>query len=276
MSVLEVPGARLHYETHGGGPLLALVPGAGGEADAYRNLADGLSASHQVVTYDRRGFSRSQLVGAQDYETRLAVDTDDLRRLIGHLSDEPATLFGNSSGALVALELLTHHPDTVGTVIAHEPPAVRLLPDGQRWVAFFEDVYDTYRKSGIHPALQQFSEGISAGPEAAAMQRARDPNNGSQVAANVLYWFERELRQYPRVELDVDALAAHADRLILAGGRESKQHIPYQPNTVLAARLGLDVVDLPGGHVGPITQAAEFARELLDALAAHHPAGGTR
>lgn len=226
MSVLEAPGARLYYELRGAGPLLVLVPGANGEANSYRNLADELSARYQVVTYDRRGFSRSQLLGAQDYDQRLATDAGDVRRLIKHLGGEPAIVVGNSSGALVALEVLIRHPDVVHTVVAHEPPAVALLPDGEAWVAFFEAVYDTYRRSGIHPALAQFGDGIAAGPEREAMARARDPNNSPQAAANVLYWFERELRQYTRTELDLDALAVHADRVVLAGGRDSTKQSP--------------------------------------------------
>jgi hypothetical protein len=86
-------------------------------------------------------------------------------------------------------------------------------------------------------------------------------------AGNDMYWFERELRQYPDVQLDVAALARHADRLLLAGGRESKDSpCCYQPNSVLAARLGTTVLDLPGGHIGMVTHPAEFAQELLDAL----------
>ncbi|MHB8599982.1 MAG: alpha/beta fold hydrolase [Ktedonobacteraceae bacterium] len=77
---------------------------------------------YQVVTYDRRGFSRSHLEGSQDYDHRLSADTDDVRRLIEHLTDKPATVFGNSSGAIVALEVLIHAPDQVQTV------AAQLLP----------------------------------------------------------------------------------------------------------------------------------------------------
>ena len=101
--------------------------------------------------------------------------------------------------------------------------------------------------------LGEFGDRIAAGPERAAKARARDPNNSPQAAANVLYWFERELRQYTRTELDLEALAVHADRVVLAGGRDSTKQITYQPNTVLAATIGKTIVDLPGGHVGLIT-----------------------
>jgi len=58
--------------------------------------------------------------------------------LIEHLTDKPATLFGNSSGAIVALEVFIHAPERVQTVVAHEPPVVNLLPDAAKWLAFFD------------------------------------------------------------------------------------------------------------------------------------------
>jgi pimeloyl-ACP methyl ester carboxylesterase len=269
MSVLEVAGARLYYEVRGEGPLLVLVPGAKGEAGVYQDLAHDLSGRYRVVTYDRRGFSRSELVGPQDYDNRLATDTEDVRSLITRLTDRPATVFGNSSGAIVALEVLIHYPELVRTVVAHETPAVNLLPNAAKWLDFFEDVYATYRTSGIPDAMQKFAM-IFPEVDREMMKLAKDPSNGEYVLTNTMYWMEHELCQYPRVELDVDALAAHADRLVLAGGRESRGHLPYLPNEVLAKNLGLDILELPGGHIGCVARHAEFATELMNALAAGH------
>jgi acetyltransferase/esterase len=88
------------------------------------------------------------------------------------------------------------------------------------------------------------------------------PTNG----ANATYWFEHELRQCPAVDLDLDALRAHADRIVLAVGRESRGHPAYRVNVELGKKLGRDVTKLPGGHVGYLTQPAEFAHELVQAL----------
>src|SRR5258708_21732046 len=131
-----VRGANCFYEVTGFGHSLILTRGAAGVGEVFHPLAHHLSAQYKVVTYDRRGFSRSQLDGPQDYEHRLATDTDDVRRLIEHLTDKPAIVFGNSSGAIVALEVLTHSPDWVQMVVAHEPPVVFLLPDAPKWCAF--------------------------------------------------------------------------------------------------------------------------------------------
>jgi acetyltransferase/esterase len=68
MDTFDVPGARLYYETHGSGPLLVMIPGASGAADGFRRVAEQLGAHYTVAIYDRRGFSRSQLTGEQDYD----------------------------------------------------------------------------------------------------------------------------------------------------------------------------------------------------------------
>jgi pimeloyl-ACP methyl ester carboxylesterase len=169
MGNLDVPGARLHYETRGRGPLLLLIPGAGGSADAFRAVADDLAAHYTVVGYDRRGFSQSQLDGPQDDDHRLETDADDVRRLLEQLSREPAIVFGSSSGAIVALELLTRHPSVVGTLVPFEPPAVKLLANGQQWLDVFLGLYDQYRRSGLEPALHRFREQVLAASDRQAL-----------------------------------------------------------------------------------------------------------
>jgi pimeloyl-ACP methyl ester carboxylesterase len=264
VSSLDVPGARLYYETYGNGPLMVMIPGANGVADGFRMVAEQLAPHYTVLIYDRRGFSRSQLDGPQDYDRRLETDADDVRRLIEHVGDEPATVFGASSGAIVALTVLARHPSSVRTLIPFEPPAVRLLPDGQKWLDFFTEVYNLYRRSGIEPALTKFRE--HAFPASDRQVMAHAPRND----ANATYWFERELRQYPAVDLDLDRLVEHADRIVLAVGRVGAGYPAHDVNAELGKKLGRAVVELPGGHVGAIAHPAEFARELVLALEATH------
>lgn len=260
MSHLDVPGARLYYETHGSGPALVMVPGAGGTGGVFAMVGERLAARYTVVSYDRRGFSRSRLDGPQDYGHRLATDADDVRRLITHVSDAPATVFGSSSGAIVALTLVANHPTEVRAAVAHEPPAVRQLSDGQQWLDFWRGVYDVYREEGVEPAMARFRARTFPGSDVRTMSHA--PRN----PANAAYWFEHELRQYPNVELDLAALQPYAGRIVLAAGRDSVGYPCREVAVTLAGRLGRTVLDLPGGHTGFVSAPAEFAGELLAAL----------
>ncbi len=122
---LRVNGATLHYEVRGQGPLLLLIPGGTGGAASFEDIVDGLVAEYTVAAYDPRGMSRSTLDEPESEQT-VAEHAQDAFRIIELLSpDEPARVFGASSGAIVALHLLTTHPERVAHVVAHEPRSWR-------------------------------------------------------------------------------------------------------------------------------------------------------
>lgn len=266
MSRLNVPGAQISYKVSGSGPLLILIAGARGDGEVFQPLVPHLISQYRVVTYDRRGFSQSTLDGPQDEEHRLTTDADDVRHLIEHLTDQPAIIFGNSSGAIVALEVMTRFPEHIQTAVAHEPPAVKLLSDAAHWLAVFDGVYGTYRAEGVARAMQQFGSLALGSADRQVMERARREHPETNIMPNAVYWLEHELCQYPRVELDLVALSARAERIVLAGGREAKERVAYQPNIVLAKLLGSEIIDFPGGHLGFMASPAEFAAALLQAL----------
>ncbi|MEV0736783.1 hypothetical protein AB0I51_12625 [Streptomyces sp. NPDC050549] len=168
------------------------------------------------------GFSRSRLDGPRDYDHRLATDANHNRRLIEHLGDEPAVVFGTSPGGIVALDVLTHHPSVVRTLIPYEPATVSGLPDGQTWIGFFHGVYDLYRTSGLPAALQEFRERAFAEVDRRTMDSAADAKKDEHAHANAVYRFEHELRQYPVLKLDIDTLTAHGDRIVPTAGREQR------------------------------------------------------
>jgi pimeloyl-ACP methyl ester carboxylesterase len=266
---LAVPGASLYYEVRGSGPALVLIPGGNGDAGPFTQLASELARRFTVISYDRRGFSRSALEMPPD-ERRLETDGDDVIRLIDQHTQGPAWVFGSSSGAIVGLDVITRYPHRVSKLVAHEPPLLSILPDASKHLKFVDDVYETYRRSGVEEAMSVFSAAIGLQRPVASMPRGRLPPEAAElmqrIHRNFVYWFEHELRQYPRVTPDFDRLQAVAGKIILAGGRESREQFPYQPNLVLAQRLGLEVIDFPGNHIGYVPHAAAFAEQLGNCL----------
>ncbi|HEX2244098.1 MAG TPA: alpha/beta hydrolase [Gammaproteobacteria bacterium] len=265
MSFLQVSGAQIYYETRGSGPLLLLIPGASGDANVFSGLAQELSIRCTVATYDRRGFTRSSLNGRQDYAHRLDTDADDALALIRHLTDQPALVFGTSSGAVVALHLLIRHPDAVRKLVSFEPAAMRLLPDGQVWIDFFHEVYQVYRRFGTHPALALFRERTFASVDHDLMRKATHSSTLLHVPGNLMYWFERELREYTSASLNINALKEMSSRIVPAVGRASEGYPTYAAAIELGRLLQREILSLPGGHVGYAVHASEFATELLQA-----------
>lgn len=252
------------------GPPLVLIPGGNGDACCFAAVAPHLTAHHTVVSYDRRGFSRSTVeTSPGDHSRRIDADVDDAVRLIEHLGGEPADVLGASSGAIVALELLARRPERVRTLIAHEPPLVTLLPDAADHLAGYQAIHDAYRREGVRPAaLARYAAGI--------IDAAPSPDSDTIMARmrhNMAFWIEHELLTYPRLTPDVPALATQTSRLVLAAGQESRDSAspPYRSTAALAEHLRLPVAPVPGGHIGYLTHAEDFAHRLIDILAAGEP-----
>lgn len=265
MSILDVPGARLYYESVGSGPPLLLIPGGNGTAHIFRPIAQLLAEHYTVITYDRRGFARSELDGAQDYGRRLETDANDALRLIERVAHGPATVFGPSSGAVVSLQVITQGPSLVDKLVAFEPPAVKQLASGRQVLDLFDEVYDVYKKSGIPKATELFNQRLFPPETIEHFSRLRDPSLPG-VRAAIEYWFEHELRQYCAVDLDIDTLKANAGRIAMAAGQGSRGYPLHELSANLAKKLGRSLAELPGAHTGYATRAAEFAPALLDLL----------
>ena len=266
MATLPVPGAVLDYQVLGDGPLLVLVAGARGSGTVYHPLAQHLSQQFRVLTYDRRGYGASQLDGAQDYDQRLQTDAADVARLIAHEGDGPAAVLGSSSGAIVALQVLTGHAQSVRLLLAHEPPALSLLPeaDRAREIVFLQNTYELYRAQGLRPAIGSFLMSMMAASDRQTLAASAD-GNAAQTARDFDYWFEHELRQYPPTPFDLDALRSRTGLAFLAG-QETGELMPHHIAVSFAARLGAPLHVVPGGHVGYLTYPEAFARSLVAIL----------
>ncbi|MBD3550401.1 alpha/beta fold hydrolase [Streptomyces sp. JV180] len=164
---LEAPGATLHYEVRGRGPLLVMMPGGSADAGIYDTLAAGLADRWTVVAFDPRGYSRSTLHGPAG-EQLPGTHSEDIARLIELLSPDgaPAAVFGSSSSAIVALDLLSRRPGLVGRVVAHEPPLVELLPDPAAGRAVFAAVRESFLRDGVEAAMATMAAGLA--PEGGA------------------------------------------------------------------------------------------------------------
>jgi pimeloyl-ACP methyl ester carboxylesterase len=135
---IEVNGAEIHYELRGSGPRLLFIPGAEGDAEEYLRVVVALEDRFSILSYDRRAFSRS--ARPADYVgTTVEQQADDAAALMRALNFAPASVWGNSSGAIIGLSLVLRHPDVVETAMLHEPPLFAGMNDWQSQLAFLQE-----------------------------------------------------------------------------------------------------------------------------------------
>lgn len=259
---LAVPGAVLHYEVRGSGPLLLLMGGGNSDAAIFDRLAAHFAVDHRVLTFDPRGNSRSPLDGPS-VDQRIETHADDAERLLDLVAapDAPVQVFGSCSGGLIALRLAlglaARRPDRIAGLVVHEPPAFGLLPDAVERLAFIDAVHATYRREGIPAAMEQFSA-VFGGRPAPVLPEAND---------NTAFFLAHVLRPFTRFVPDFAALAPLAGRIVVAGGQDSRTHDVHRPAEVVAERLGKELVLFPGGHVGYAKWPDDFGLLLREMLA---------
>lgn len=116
----------LHYERSGAGEPLVLVHGSWVDGSTWDAVRPALARSFDVVSFDRRGHSRSPPAPAAG---TIHDDVADLAELIETLNLQPAHVAGASWGGSIALRLVATRPELVRTVSVHEPPLFDLLDD---------------------------------------------------------------------------------------------------------------------------------------------------
>ncbi|MFJ8108285.1 alpha/beta fold hydrolase [Streptomyces sp. NPDC096132] len=253
--VCEVDGACLYYEVRGSGPALLMISGAGGDAGYYAGVAEGLADAFTVITYDRRGNSRS--TGRRAGPMDLAQQAADARGLIESVAGGHALVFGNSGGAIVGLTLAALHPRVLTGLVAHEPPAVNVLPDGDPDRGFFGDVAALYAEGGAPAAGRRFAattrgEGTYRWPE----------DLWKRFLANQDHLFGTEWPGFAGFRPDVAALRAAPFPIVLGAGAADRGAYYARPSVEIARRVAVPWVEFPGIHMEFLRNPPLFAAAL--------------
>ena len=262
MTLLDVPGARLHYEVRGTGPLL-LVMGSPMGAAMFAPLADALAADFTVVTHDPRGIARSPIDDPEQDSTP-ELRADDVAALLDALGADAADVFGSSGGAVTGLALVARHPDRVRTLVAHEPPVLDLLPDAAERHAGTEEIIATFHAHGVGAAFAKFMRTAGYTEEDLAAMPMGEPSE--QDLADSARFMAHELRWTTRYVPDVDALTAGPARVVVGVGADSGKLLTHRTSAALADRLGSAMLEFPGDHGGFMSHPVEFAEVLRKAL----------
>lgn len=266
MTTATVNGVDLHVEVHGSGERLLLVHGSWGDAHNWGAVIEPLAERFEVVTFDRRGHSRS---GDSPGPGSRLEDAADVATLIEHLGGGPAHVVGNSYGGSVTLTLVASRPDLVASAVAHEPPLFALL-EGMDDPALAAELSGIRQR--IHAVLQLldggdheggarlFVESVAFGPGAwehlpEALRRV--------FVANAQTWAD-EQHDPGSLSIDAAALAATSVPLVLTRGTESPPLFTAVVERLAAFVPAAEVQVLQGvGHVPQTSHPRVFVANLF-------------
>ncbi|MFJ3880949.1 alpha/beta fold hydrolase [Streptomyces sp. NPDC090077] len=274
MPGLAVPGATLHYQLQGSGPLLLVSQSGEGDADRTVDLVPHLTDGFTVLTYDRRGLSRSRLE-QPGRTTSLAEHAEDVHRLLAAVTDEPALMLGCSLGAVIGLHVAAEHPGQISTLVAHEPVAPRLLPDPadrERHAAELVEIQHLFQEEGLPAAAREAARVLGIDTSGKDYEPGLTPQPMSEMRrANFAYFIEHDFSAILQDTLDPATVAASTTttRILPAVGAAT-------PSTVfdvacahaLADLVGSEIRVFPGGHNGNTSHPRAYAERLREVLTA--------
>lgn len=276
MSTLDVNGVDLYYERRGTGRLLVLTHGSWTDGSGWSRAVDVLSERFDVVTWDRRGHSRS---GSGTGPGSRDEDADDLAALIEHVGSGPVLVVGNSYGAVVTMALSIRHPELVDGIAVHEPPLLDLLRasrdqavlDAQALVDKEIAAVLALIEAGKHrDAAETFMDRVALGPGS----WVELPESLQQTVERNAPTFLDEERDPTSRSIDIGALAELDVPMLLTCGT----HSPPMFRAIideLAGHLPRARTEvIPGaGHIPHASHPVQWGAIVADFLEAAGPRG---
>ncbi|WP_327091626.1 alpha/beta hydrolase [Nonomuraea sp. NBC_01738] len=273
MPYLPVPGATLYYDVRGTGPTLLISQSGEGDADRTVDLVNHLATDHTVITYDRRGLSRSALADPERGAT-MHDHAEDARHLLEALTDTPALMLGCSLGAVIGLHLAARRPGLLSTLIAHEPVAPTLLPPAERThhTAELAEIQTTYQQHGLTEAFKSIAQVLGIDPTNPGAEPGRTPQPMTpQRVRNFAYFIENDFTAVIDDVLPTQPLTATTTRIIPAAGRTTPAEVfDRRCADELSVLTGEPVAMFPGGHNGNTTHPRAYAARVRETF---HAAG---
>jgi pimeloyl-ACP methyl ester carboxylesterase len=256
--VVGVNGTTLYYERTGTGPSVLFIAGTTGDAGHFAEVAARLADEFTVVTYDRRGNSRSPRPAGWT-QTSVPEQAEDAAGLIQALQLAPMAVFATSAGGPIGLELMSRFPRLLRGVVLHDPRLPAALAHPAQVMAPLQAAI----QHGIH------AKGLAGGVDAflrAVMGDATVEAIPSQMRARMLqnaetiFAMERS-GAFASWHPTEEALTATHVPVALLVGQESPAFFGEMAGW-LAPRLQVPVVPVPGGHGAYFDHAPELAEAL--------------
>jgi pimeloyl-ACP methyl ester carboxylesterase len=258
----QINGIRIHWEIDGdGGDPMVLVHGSWGDHQNWASVVPALSRTFRVLTYDRRGHSRSERPIGQG---SVRDDVADLAALLEELGHGPAHIVGNSFGASIVLRLAAERAGLFRSAIVHEPPLFGLLeedPNAKDALTAVQSrmapIVSLLTAGDWMEGARLFVETIAFGPGA----WPELPDEVRQVFVfNAPTWLD-EVNDPEPLEIDLERLRGFAAPALLTFGDQSAPFFPLVVKQVAAALPRARISTYRGaGHVPHLSHPESYVQ----------------
>ena len=174
--------------------------------------------------------------------------------LLGALGLAPATVFGNSTGALIALATALRSPESVTAAVLHEPTLISVLADPDGAMSAVQPVIATGMESGGYAGGAEAFLRFAAGPVYDNMSRALQ----ARMIGNAEVLFEAEFGPFMSWAPDTQQLTNSGVPIAVLNGEQTAPFFREAAGWV-ATQVGTDVITVPGGHMGFLEDPVAFA-----------------
>ena len=272
----EVEGRRIHYEVHGSGPVVMVVPNSWGLSVAgLRAVFGALESRATMVYFDPRGMGGSAPVEV-DADMGMEAVREDFMALQRHLGLDEVHAIGWSNGAMNLILLAAEHPEALSSAVFVHGAAAFTAEDAaafaagnpelvERWGTFERELAEPDLTEAERTArmkafwLDEYFPRAMAAPEASApsVKRAFEPAQFSHRHGRYtqttypLFDVRERLAEIPVRSL---VIAGVADMMRLERVRELADGLPD----------GTLVVFEGSGHFAPLEEPERFQRVVFE------------
>lgn len=255
---VDVEHGQLHYRELGEGPALVLLHKTPSSSIQYARALPMLAERFRAVALDTPGFGMSDPFAAQP---SMADYGQAVRQFLDALELESVALVGHHTGASIAIELASRHPERVdhlalAGVLASDDEAVRSewrgYLDGHK---FDPDSSGAFLETYPKPMLARDQEHSPDDPERYLLELV------AYLQAGERFWWSYDAVVEFRA---FDVLPTLAPPTLVMNQVDGRV---YESTKRVAATIpGARYVELPGGSEGVMDDPATFSSTLLDFL----------
>ena len=255
---IDVTGGRLYLEQAGEGSPLLLMHGWTLDHRMFAPQVPSLSDRFRVVSFDRRGFGRSEA------SPDLGLELDDLDRIADALSLDTLHLLGMSQGGRIALRYAVTRPQRLRSLVLQGAVVDGLDVDGpEHEIIPFPEYSDLARAGKIDEMRQRWLRHpvLALGPGHGEERRRLNEILDDYTGADLPGWAPDTLASAPDV---LEELARfHAPALILTGATETirlKGHAKKLLEVIPNCR---EVILGHSGHLSNLTEPELYNEQVI-------------